>query len=118
MGGLAAAITAADEGCDVVLVEKNERLGGAAAYSGGQVWIGDNHVARREGCEPDTYDEVLETLATEAEKRINKAKERNIPLWMLYKPDFNWLQQGQASGQTPEDVADNLDLPPPPPSNS
>ena len=65
-----------------------------------------------------TYDEVLETLATEAEKRISKAKERNIPLWMLYKPDFNWLQQGQASSQTPEDVADNLDLPPPPePSN-
>lgn len=64
-----------------------------------------------------TYDEVLETLATEAEKRITKAKERNIPLWMLYKPDFNWLQQGQASSQTPEDVADNLDLPPPPPSN-
>ena len=64
-----------------------------------------------------TYDEVLETLATEAEKRIAKAKDRNIPLWMLYKPDFNWLQQGQASSQTPEDVADNLDLPPPPPSN-
>ena len=67
MGGLAAAITAADEGCDVVLVEKNERLGGAAAYSGGQVWIGDNHVARREGCEPDTYEEVLEYIRTLAE---------------------------------------------------
>lgn len=65
-----------------------------------------------------TYDEVLETLATEAEKRIQKAKERNIPLWMLYKPDFNWLQQGQASSQTPEDVADNLDLPPPPPPSN
>ena len=65
-----------------------------------------------------TYDEVLETLATEAEKRITKAKERNIPLWMLYKPDFNWLQQGQASSQTPEDVADNLDLPPPPPPSN
>lgn len=60
-----------------------------------------------------TYDEVLETLATEAEKRINKAKERNIPLWMLYKPDFNWLQQGQASAQVSPDVADNLDIPEP-----
>jgi 3-oxosteroid 1-dehydrogenase len=67
MGGLAAAVTAADEGCDVVLIEKNERLGGAAAYSGGQVWIGINHVAQREGCEPDTYEEVLEYIRTLAE---------------------------------------------------
>lgn len=60
-----------------------------------------------------TYDEVLETLAVEAEKRIQKAKERNIPLWMLYKPDFNWLQQGQASDQLSQDAADNLDVPEP-----
>ena len=65
-----------------------------------------------------TYDETLEQLAVEAEKRIQKAKERGLPLWMLYQSQFNWLQQGQASSQTPEGVADNLDLPPPPePSN-
>ena len=62
-----------------------------------------------------TYDEVLETLATEAERRISQAKER---LWMLYKPDFNWLQQGQASDQLSPDAAQNLDVPEPqPPSN-
>lgn len=60
-----------------------------------------------------TYDEVLETLATEAEKRIKKAKERNIPLWMLYKPEFNWLQQGQSKDQVPTDVANNLEIPEP-----
>ncbi len=60
-----------------------------------------------------TFDDTLETLATEAEKRINKAKERNIPLWMLYQSAFNWLQQGQAASQTPADVADNLDIPEP-----
>jgi len=65
-----------------------------------------------------TFDETLEQLAVEAEKRIQKAKERNLPLWMLYQSQFNWLQQGQTSSQTPEAVADNLDLPPPPePSN-
>jgi capsid protein len=61
-----------------------------------------------------TFDEVLETLATEAEKRIQKAKERNLPLWMLYQSQFNWLQQGQASGQISPDAAENLDVPPPP----
>ena len=66
-----------------------------------------------------TFDEVLETLATEAEKRIQKAKERNLPLWMLYQSQFNWLQQGQTAGQMSEGVADNLEVPePPPPSQS
>ena len=65
-----------------------------------------------------TFDEVLDARATEMEKIVAKAKEKNLPVWMLYKGSFNWLQQGQAASQTPEDVADNLDLPPPPePSN-
>lgn len=61
-----------------------------------------------------TFDDTLEALAVEAEKRVQKAKDRGLPLWMLYQSQFNWLQQGQASSQTPTDVADNLDLPPPP----
>jgi len=61
-----------------------------------------------------TFDDTLEALAVEAEKRIQKAKDRGIPLWMLYQSQFNWLQQGQNSSQIPTDVADNLDLPPPP----
>jgi len=48
---------------------------------------------------------------------IALAKEKGLPVWMLYKPGFNWLQQGQAPAQTPEGVADNLDLPTPQPSN-
>ena len=45
---------------------------------------------------------------------IEKAKSAGIPFWMLYKPGFNWLQQGQANSQIPEDVSENLDLPEPP----
>jgi capsid protein len=55
---------------------------------------------------------------TEMDKRasdmafiIEKAKTAKIPVWMLYKPDFNWLQQGQANNQISEGTADNLDLP-------
>ena len=83
MGGLAAAVTAADEGCDVVLIEKNERLGGAAAYSGGQVWIGNNHVARREGCEPDTDEEVLEYIRALAEVDPKAFDEKLAEEWIL-----------------------------------
>ena len=44
---------------------------------------------------------------------VTEAQRVNIPFWMLYKPGFNWLQQGQASSQTPTDVANNLEVPPP-----
>ena len=59
IGGLTAAITAAELGLDVTLVEKGSKVGGAAAYSGGQVWLGANHVARRQGIE----DSVADTMA-------------------------------------------------------
>jgi 3-oxosteroid 1-dehydrogenase len=58
LGGMAAAITAAEEGFDVTLVEKGSKFGGAAAFSGGQVWVGGNHVAAREGLE-DNLDATL-----------------------------------------------------------
>ena len=59
IGGLTAAITAAERGLDVTLVEAGDKVGGAAAYSGGQVWVGANHVARRAGI----ADSVADTLA-------------------------------------------------------
>ena len=51
IGGMTAAITAADTGLEVTLIEKGAKVGGAAAYSGGQVWTGANHVAERLGLE-------------------------------------------------------------------
>ena len=45
---------------------------------------------------------------------IDEAKKAKIPVWMLYKPGFNWLQQGQNNSQISEATAENLDLPPPP----
>lgn len=60
-------------------------------------------------------------MRTEVAKRaadmkyiIQTAKDAGIPVWMLYKPGFNWLQQGQSADQIPSDVAETLDLPPPP----
>lgn len=70
------------------------------------------------GKKGSTFDDVLDARAVEMEKIVNKAKEKNIPLWMLYKGSFNWLQQGQAAQQIAPDAAENLDVPPPPePSN-
>lgn len=51
LSGLAVALGSAIRGCSVVVLEADDLVGGAAAYSGGQVWVGGNHVAARQGIE-------------------------------------------------------------------
>lgn len=41
-GGMATAITAADKGLDVLLLEKTDAFGGSTAVSGGVVWVPEN----------------------------------------------------------------------------
>src|SRR3546814_18712531 len=48
-GGLAAAITAAKRGLEVLVIEKTEYFGGATAMSGGGTWIPSNALAREQG---------------------------------------------------------------------
>ena len=45
IGGLSAAITAAERGARVLVVEKLDKLGGVSALSLGQLWPGPNNVA-------------------------------------------------------------------------
>lgn len=59
IGGMAAAIRAHELGLNVSLVEKAAHLGGATAWSGGQVWVGANHVAEAAGF-TDSIDDTLE----------------------------------------------------------
>jgi 3-oxosteroid 1-dehydrogenase len=53
LSGLATALGVALRGGSATVFEAAELLGGAAAYSGGQVWVGANHVAEREGIDDD-----------------------------------------------------------------
>lgn len=53
LSGLATALGASLQGSSVTVFEAAGKVGGAAAYSGGQVWIGANHVAAREGIDDD-----------------------------------------------------------------
>ncbi|MCD6008442.1 FAD-dependent oxidoreductase [Halomonas sp. IOP_31] len=57
--GLAAAVTAAHHGLEVIVVEKENVLGGATAWSGGWLWIPRNRFAREAG-----IDEDVETIRT------------------------------------------------------
>jgi 3-oxosteroid 1-dehydrogenase len=51
LAGLSAAIAARHCGHAVTVFEKSDMAGGAAAFSGGQVWVGANHVQARLGIE-------------------------------------------------------------------
>ena len=56
LGGLAAAVRGSDLGLDVLIVEKSPYLGGVAAYSGGVVWVGNNHLQAVD--DPDSVEDV------------------------------------------------------------
>lgn len=59
--GLAAAIAAHETGASVAIIEKQDRLGGTSAISGGVVWIADNPWMQAAGIE-DSADEALAYL--------------------------------------------------------
>ncbi|MEB3031804.1 FAD-dependent oxidoreductase [[Mycobacterium] nativiensis] len=65
LGGLCTAVAARERGLSVTVLEKSELVGGAAAYSGGQVWVGANHVQRRLGLDdsPQRVEEYVRALA-------------------------------------------------------
>jgi len=89
LGGLAAAITAAKAGVPVTLLERGERFGGAAAYSGGQVWVGANHVEAGMGAD-DTVEQTLTYVAALA------AKEPSV-----FEPErsIEWVENARLAAQ-------------------
>ncbi|KAJ9129881.1 FAD binding domain-containing protein [Pleurostoma richardsiae] len=47
--GLTAAATAASLGLEVLLIEKQDKIGGTTSYSGGIVWVPDNPISKDHG---------------------------------------------------------------------
>ncbi len=54
--GLTAALAAHSDGANVVIIDKNDRLGGTAAISGGIVWMADNRHMKSAGLEDSAED--------------------------------------------------------------
>ncbi|UCP00633.1 FAD-dependent oxidoreductase [Metapseudomonas lalkuanensis] len=71
--GLAAAVTAAHQGLDVLVAEKTDQLGGTSAWSGGWLWIPRNPLARAEGIEDS--EQAVETYLR-AELDVDALDER------------------------------------------
>jgi 3-oxosteroid 1-dehydrogenase len=62
-GGMVAALTATEAGATALILEKEERIGGSTAMSGGIVWVPDNPVMRAEGV-PDSYEDAMAHFET------------------------------------------------------
>ena len=57
-GGMVAALAAADAGASVLVLEKQELIGGSTAMSGGIAWIPNNPAMRADGV-PDSYEDAM-----------------------------------------------------------
>ena len=64
-----------------------ELLGGAAAYSGGQVWCGANHVAVRQGIEGDTLDLAERYVRSIGHSHPELLDEPAFRRWLEVSPD-------------------------------
>ena len=87
LSGLAAALGLAQRGRAVTILEAGEKMGGAAAYSGGQVWAGANHVAEREGIEGDTKELAEKYIRAIAHRNPEFLDEAAMKRWIDTAPD-------------------------------
>jgi 3-oxosteroid 1-dehydrogenase len=105
--GLSAAIRSHDLGLRVIILETYDKVGGSTAFSGGQVWAGNNHLMTQEGID-DTLDEtrayvkgindepsllneeLFEQWITEAPRVLEDLEKRKAIKWELIRdfPDY------------------------------
>ena len=94
--GMAAALTAAASGLDVLMVEKSSRYGGSTALSGGGIWVPGAPSQRREGYipEPEGVVEYLRriTEGLVSEARIRQYVESAPKMLEFLEGQSNWLE--------------------------
>lgn len=96
LSGLATALGVAINGGRAEVFEAADLVGGAAAYSGGQVWVGANHVAPREGIDGDTLDLAERYVRAIAHHHPEVLDEAAMRRWLETSPEATkyWEDQG------------------------
>src|SRR5262245_32588004 len=87
LSGLATALGVALRGGRAEVFEAAELVGGAAAYSGGQVWVGANHVAVREGIDGDTLELAERYVRAIAHHHPELLDEVAMRRWLEVSPE-------------------------------
>ncbi|MET0965218.1 MAG: FAD-dependent oxidoreductase [Nakamurella sp.] len=108
-GGLAAAVTAAHQGLDVIVTEKAPTMGGATAWSGGWMWAPLNPLSQADGIVEDvdgprTY--LKHALGENYDEPRVEALLANAPKMVGFFQDETSLQF--VSGSTIADILGNL----------
>lgn len=85
LSGIAVALGAALKGVPVTIFESDDKLGGAAAYSGGLVWIGANHAAIDSGIDDD-LDRVRAYIRDIASRHPELLDEEAMERWITTAP--------------------------------
>lgn len=70
-GGLSTAVTAKKLGLNVIVVEKDSVFGGTTAFSGGVLWIPNNHLAQKNGVK-DSVESAREYMRHETKQFYNE----------------------------------------------
>ena len=110
LSGIATALGVALRGGTAVVLESSDLVGGAAAYSGGMVWVGANHVAAREGIDDDLEraEAYVRALTHEHPELLD---ERAMLRWLVSAPlamEY-WEQQGAIRWEIIPELADYHD---------
>lgn len=107
LSGVATALGAALRGFEVTVFEASPLLGGAAAYSGGQVWVGANHVAAREGIadDPAWVESYVRGIAHRHPELLDETALRR---WLAAGPEAirYWEQVGAVTWEMMDGFAD------------
>ncbi|WP_262402050.1 FAD-dependent oxidoreductase [Actinomadura sp. CNU-125] len=94
-GGMAAALTAHEEGLSVLVVEKGKKFGGSTALSGGGIWIPNNPTLRARGHD-DSRESIRRYLDLLTEGRVPAARldayVDNGPAAMELISKSKWMQ--------------------------
>ncbi|KAK6368227.1 hypothetical protein LTS17_009968 [Exophiala oligosperma] len=97
-GGLTAALRAKFRGLEPLIIEKTPKIGGTSAYSGGALWIPNNHVSTAAGLEDSaekalTYLEALipsDTRSSTRERKLAYINEGPKMVKFLEELGFKW----------------------------
>ena len=110
LSGLATALGVATGGRPVEVLEASDQVGGAAAYSAGQVWCGANHVAAREGI-PDDLELVERYVRGIAHTREDLLDEAAMKRWLTISPEAleHWESLGAVRWEVIYGLADYHD---------
>lgn len=91
--GLVAAVRAHHHGLKPLIVEKSTKIGGTSAYSGGGLWIPNNHVSRAAGI-PDSQEDALKYMeAVIKEGAPESSRERKMAFLENGPKMVKWLEE-------------------------